>query len=523
LIKANNRTCREGQPIPPPSEVVRNTENDLAKALAIKGKNKERQEKYPERPGYGTAGKPVTLYANYLPLTLPNKQIFRYHIAIAADSAGRSAPVGKKARHIVRLLLDEHFAEEKNSIASDFRSTLVSCVKLTEGKYDVRYKEDLEDDYPETPRIHAVTVQHTGEINPADLLNYITSTNAASMLESKEQIVAALNMIMGHHPKTTDGVVSVGANRHYSLREDSMESYNLGGGLSVLRGFFVSVRAATARVLLNVQVKYIACYNDGPLAHVIGGFGNRNTYRLEKFLKGLRVSITHIARKNSRGQPRPRIKPIFGLASRGDGGSSPNPPRIARHGGGPNDVEFFLSEAAPTPAAVPGAPESKAKKGKKAPRAGPAEAGRYITVAAFFKKGQLYDSHFLLTFTLNKLYTDFSLISEYNKVLDPNLPVVNVGSRDRPVYLPCEVCIVQPGQPAKSKLSGDQTASMLKFAVMGRKPGQNAESIVTKGVGVLGLGSPANSTLVRHPMLLLIIFSYLIFHRLLSVSTPPLS
>jgi hypothetical protein len=345
----------------------------------------------------------VTLYANYLPLDLPKKRIFRYHIDIAADSSGRSAPVGKKARHIVRLLLNEHFANEKSSIASDFRSTLISCVKLKAGKYDVRYKEDLEDDYPETPRVHAVTVQFTGQINPVDLVNYITSTDAGAMLESKEEIVAALNMIMGHHPKTDDEVVSVGANRHYSLRTETMESFNLGGGLSVLRGFFVSVRAATARVLLNVQVKYIACYNEGPLAHVIGGFGNRNTYRLEKFLKGLRVHVTHIVRKNSRGEARPRIKPIHGLANRGDGGSSPNPPRVPRHGAGPNEVEFFLNEVAPTPAAVPGvpdAPEPKGKKGKKnakAPRAGPAEAGRYVTVSAFFKKGQSFHSHFALT------------------------------------------------------------------------------------------------------------------------------
>jgi hypothetical protein len=296
--------------------------------------------------------------------------------------------VGKKARHIVRLLLNEHFSNEKSSIASDFRSTLISCVKLTEGKFDVRYKEDLEDDYPETPRVHAVTVQHSGEVNPADLVNYLTSTNAATMLESKEEIVAALNMIMGHHPKTDDGVVSVGANRHYGIGQGSMESFNLGGGLSALRGFFISVRAATARVLLNVQVKYIACYNEGPLAHLIGDYRTKNTYRLEKFIKGLRVRLTHIARKNSRGQARPRIKAIQGLANRSDGGSSPNAPRVARHGAGPDEVEFFLSEAAPKAVTVPGAPEPKAKKGKKAPKAGPAEAGRYITVAAFFKKGQ---------------------------------------------------------------------------------------------------------------------------------------
>ena len=107
-------------------------------------------------------------------------------------------------------------------------------------------------------------------------------------------------------------------------------------------------------------------------------------------------------------------------------------------------------------------------------------------------------------------------------MLDQNLPVVNVGSRDKPVYLPCEVCEVEPGQPAKSKLSGDQTASMLKFAVMGRKPGQNAQSIASRGVGVLGLGQPANPTLVRHPILLHPVISNSP-HRLLSVSTLPLS
>lgn len=252
----------------------------------------------------------------------------------------------------------------------------------------MRYKEDLEDDYPENPRVHTVTVQYTGEVNPGDLVDYLTSTNASSILESKETIVAALNMIMGHHPKTDDGVVSIGANRHYSLRQGTMESFNIGGGLSALRGFFVSVRAATARVLLNVQVKYIACYNQGPLANLISDSRNRNSYRLKKFLKGICVCITHIVRKNSQGQPRPRIKPIYGLANRGDGGSSPNPPKVPRHGAGPSDVEFFLGEAGPKPVLETVTLESKGKKGKKAPRAGPAQAGRYITVAAFFKKGE---------------------------------------------------------------------------------------------------------------------------------------
>lgn len=60
--------------------------------------------------------------------------------------------------------------------------------------------------------------------------------------------------------------MSVGANKHFSLEPNGMEKASLGNGLEVLRGFFISVRAATARVLLNVQVKYMACFKDVPSA-----------------------------------------------------------------------------------------------------------------------------------------------------------------------------------------------------------------------------------------------------------------
>lgn len=41
---------------------------------------------------------------------------------------------------------------------------------------------------------------------------------------------------------------------------------------------------------------------------------------------------------------------------------------------------------------------------------------------------------------------------------------------------------------------------MLKFAVMNRNPAENAQSIVTKGVSMLGIGQPHNETLVRRPV-----------------------
>jgi eukaryotic translation initiation factor 2C len=77
--------------------------------------------------------------------------------------------------------------------------------------------------------------------------------------------------------------------------------------------------------------------------------------------------------------------------------------------------------------------------------------------------------------------------------MNPNIPVVNVGSRNAPSYLPAEACKVAPGQEAKKKLSPNQTRAMIEFAC--RRPKANADSIVGDGKKVLVLSS-ANSTLV---------------------------
>lgn len=77
------------------------------------------------------------------------------------------------------------------------------------------------------------------------------------------------------------------------------------------------------------------------------------------------------------------------------------------------------------------------------------------------------------------------------------MPVVNVGSKDKPVYLPVEVCQIEPGQPVGTKLSPSQTSQMLAFAVRFRTPAQNAGSIVSTGANMLGIGENPNPTLVR--------------------------
>ncbi|RDL30140.1 uncharacterized protein BP5553_10418 [Venustampulla echinocandica] len=74
--------------------------------------------------------------------------------------------------------------------------------------------------------------------------------------------------------------------------------------------------------------------------------------------------------------------------------------------------------------------------------------------------------------------------------LREQLPVLNVGSPDRPSYLATEVCEVLLGQVIKRRLSPDQILEMIKFAC--RKTWENCDSIVGDGKATLGLNLLSN-------------------------------
>lgn len=84
--------------------------------------------------------------------------------------------------------------------------------------------------------------------------------------------------------------------------------------------------------------------------------------------------------------------------------------------------------------------------------------------------------------------------------LNTAFPVMNVGTRANPMYMPVDCCLVIPGQSSMKKLDPDQTAAMIRFAC--RKPHLNAMSITSDGLGVLGFDSNSNSNLVSGKVVL---------------------
>jgi hypothetical protein len=257
----------------------------------------------------------MVLWANYFELTgYENLLLYRHSISIAPDRNGRE-PGPKKRRRIVQILLEEYFSEQEADIVTDFHSNIISKTKLAlQSPCAVAYRGDGVDNVQANATVYQVSVAQTGVSKLSELLDHVTSEDAVAALASKADFLQALNIVAGHHPKAESTVAAVGSNKHFNISTSS-EKYSLSAGVSAIRGLFMSVRAATARILVNVQVKHGAFYQEGPLEGLIISFKQENgadKNKLEDFLKRLTVNVTHIQRKNGTGEVILRLKQISG-------------------------------------------------------------------------------------------------------------------------------------------------------------------------------------------------------------------
>ena len=342
----------------------------------------------PQRPGFGTLGRPINLWANFFGLTVKSQtelEFFRYSLKVTGSS-GAPDPTGKKLKRVVRLLLDDHLATYGNSIVTDFAANLFSKVKLEEDTtYRVLYRTEGEEEAAPDAKTYEVRVGLSGSLTVSDLLAHLSSPQTSRSLQSKEEIVQALTIVAGSHAKADASVANLGANRHYPLHPQAGDKFDLGGGLVAVRGFFMSVRTGTARLLVNVQVKHAAFFQSGPLAPLVNVYGartNHNKLRLANFLRRMSVDLIHITNRTKAGKRVPIYRTITGLATRDDGRQLEHPPIVSEFGAGPRDVKFWLNDSGP---------QAAGKKKGRGPRSKPQPApstGKYISVHDHFTRSK---------------------------------------------------------------------------------------------------------------------------------------
>ncbi|KAK7746432.1 hypothetical protein SLS53_002391 [Cytospora paraplurivora] len=410
-------------------------ESGFASSLSLSNLNLTEQA-LPLRPGFGTQGKKAIVWANFVELMVDPKLVLHmYRIEVEPKA------IDRKLTHILKLFFGgPDCARLRGKIATDFKSTMVSSIRLPEGNFNVRELSEGEDESDHRASAYHIHVRYTNQLPIATLLAYLDPSQPIEDFD-KAATLQALNIVLNHYCRSTDSFITVDS-KTFPLGTNERIT-DLGNGLQAIRGFYSSVRAATGRILVNVNVSYKAFFQPGPLDVLMKSLARANLrdYELERALKGLAIKVTHLSKTGKSGVEIPRIRTIAGFASITDGrGSQQRQPRVPVFGAGPTQVAFWLED----------------KHG-------------YTTVYEFFR-------------------------NKYGiKLKHADLPVVNVGSQDKPVYLPPEQCEVILGQNAsRVKLDASQTTRMLGVAV--NKPFVNAPTIVDIGLQAVGL-APHNELL----------------------------
>ncbi|RYO97065.1 hypothetical protein DL765_011363 [Monosporascus sp. GIB2] len=453
----------QGATLPAPEKAITDLEDKILKehlgTLAVTGKmsmlkvsatksNVPSSESYfPCRPAFGTNGKEVILWANYFKLNVPANELYQYAIEVTpvrkeGTKAQPRDAKGRKLHYIVNMALER--IGKGVPLVSEFKSQVVSLKPLSlpeDNTVTVNYTIENKDDQ------YNVKFNGPKFIDMPQLLNYLRTMRdptGDTSFPKFPSAVDAISVIIGHSARASAAVASIGRSRYFPLDRDD-QRFSLGpiDFNTVIRGYFQSARPATGRLLLNANVTHGVFRPAGRVSDLMKDYDLRDSgslHNLHKCLSKLRARVTFLPEKGTSGKKgkkpsgmaRTGEKTITGLATRYDGSSGEPKPKVANSGAGPHGVQFYLR--APAPAGLP--------------------ADAYISVADYFEK-------------------------RYGKQVDRNLPVINVGTQTRPVYMPAELVEVIPGQPLRRKTNPAETAKMILSAC--RSPFANATSLTTIG------------------------------------------
>ena len=298
---------------------------------------------HPARPGYGTRGIPTNLFANYFKLDISKDLwLYRYSITVIPDLKG------KRLFQIIKNALEHtQFGPLRPFIATDFSAFLVSCKEIPQECLDLS-----------VPIATGLSADDLSKAKKYTVRFDMFSTCDCSQLQSSLahladhenlSVVQDLDIVLGHHRKSSQDVAGVGKRKAFSLTDSAGET-DLNTVLKALRGFFCSVRIGGIGgsggidkivPMVNINVTNSPFWKQGSLVKVVTALQNDreiDNSKISALLRGMRVKLSYMTDKTV-------IRTISGFAHHNDGhGYMPHPPKVPkdRFGPGPQQVEFFL-------------------------------------------------------------------------------------------------------------------------------------------------------------------------------------
>lgn len=273
--------------------------------------------------------------------------------------------------------------------------------------------------FPESSKNGAVAEPHLPTFVEYLLKTKLVGTKGCIFTDYQKYVVSTTQL--GEHVETKDSILSLIGKFPWSTMlkfldsgkfpEDSLRKA-LTGLLSVLvcqMNKSQKSNHAEQKPFKVLDVRHTTPFQRESLAIVIQKFlaeDPKNLRRLETYLKGRQVQVSYQKRADGVQVSKDSVeKSIVGLARVDDarGSKVPWPPKVSKYGASSGQVNFFIK------------PNRKSKTAT-ASTSNATITNRYATVAEYFEK------------------------NKGQPLSHPDLPVINVGTRRKPVYLPPELC-----------------------------------------------------------------------------------
>jgi len=253
---------------------------------------------FPKRPGFGSVGRPVQVFANHFPVSIQNDgDVFHYDIGIVKQGEkGDDQDLSKNLRTLIIKGLLKKYENELNSfnIVTDHRKNIYTPKRLPFGTKTFEEVVPFDQIGMEKPRFYTVTIKPS----ESDFvrISQLTALFQGKINYTPYDAIQALDISLRH----TASMRFVTVGRNFFSAEGAK---SIGEGAELWFGYHQSLRPTQSGLTLNVDTANTAFISEMSMMDFVnesfGGRGIPNSLNhgqymvLSKTLKGIKVNVTH--------------------------------------------------------------------------------------------------------------------------------------------------------------------------------------------------------------------------------------
>ncbi|XP_014494464.1 protein argonaute MEL1 [Vigna radiata var. radiata] len=247
--------------------------------------------RFPDRPGFGRAGRKIQIRANHFQVKVAVPEIYHYDVAITPEITSK-----KVSRDVIDLLVRAHCESilGNRMPAYDGRKSLFTAgplpFEIKEFKVKLGDNDELR---KKREREFRVTIRFASKTD----LNHLTQFLARRQLDCPQETIQALDVVLRATPSEMFDVVG------RSFFSPALGPKGpLGSGTEYWRGYYQSLRPTQMGLSLNIDVSARAFYEAIPVLDFVSKnfrldlrrpLPDQDRIKIKKTLRGIKVQVNH--------------------------------------------------------------------------------------------------------------------------------------------------------------------------------------------------------------------------------------